>query len=221
MVTLRLPHFGKARRLGAPDTKPASPRGALHVVVALFGLFAVQAVTAAALDLNDFYADPTVTVAGDGSSALIEEEAGFGFVLLANDPGLGDPEVLIAAAGEMLSFNYEFDEAPGNADEFSVFIIDATTGASVGAPFELFFYEDAAGRADWLLDDLVGRTLGLQFQLARMPGDTDNHGSLVSISNVRVHAMPLPPAAALLMLPIATLIASGRRRAKAARPNNT
>jgi hypothetical protein len=59
------------------------------------------------IDLNDFVADPAVTVAPDGSSALIAEDPDpfVDFVLLVNDPAQGDPNAIIPGPGTLLSFD--------------------------------------------------------------------------------------------------------------------
>src|SRR5438445_10676534 len=86
---------------------------------------------AGSINLNDFFADPTVTVAPDGLSAVLKEDPVTGFVLLANDPGLGDPNVILPGAGVSLIFDFTFAQGPpGNNDEFGAFIIDANTGSS-------------------------------------------------------------------------------------------
>ena len=172
---------------------------------------ALTNVHAAPIDLRDFFADPTVTVASDGAAALLEEDPGFGLVLLANDPGLGDPEVLVPAAGTVLRFDYVFDEGAGNDDEFGVFIVDAATGFSVDAPYEFFIQQDAAGSVEWSLGPLLGMSIGLQFQLASMPGDAASTSTLTISDVVQVTAIPLPPAAALLLPAVWTLAVMRRR----------
>ena len=63
------------------------------------------------IDLNDFTPSPTVTIAVDGLSALMTEEADPNdFVFLSNDPGLGDPNVIIPGPFVSLVFDYVFDE---------------------------------------------------------------------------------------------------------------
>ena len=77
-----------------------------------------QELYAVPIDLNDFFADPTVTVTPDGSFASITEDPGLSAVLLSNDPGLGDPNVIIPGLGVLLSFDFSFNEAGGELDEF-------------------------------------------------------------------------------------------------------
>ena len=83
--------------------------------VFLFAATGTNATSIVPVDLNDFFADPTVTVAGDGSSALMAEDAIITPVLLANDPGLGDPNVIIAGAGTSLIFDFDFGSNRPNA----------------------------------------------------------------------------------------------------------
>ena len=79
------------------------------------------------VDLNDFYADPTVTVASDGSSATLQEDLVYTSVFLSNDPGCGDPGIDISLDAMSLSFDYDFNEASGNTDEFYVWLFDPST----------------------------------------------------------------------------------------------
>src|SRR6185436_5232507 len=74
------------------------------------------------LSFNDFYADPSVTVAPDGATALMAEDAGLSFVLLANDPFFGDPQIVVPGVGTQLLFDYAFAEAAGQDDQFRAFV---------------------------------------------------------------------------------------------------
>jgi len=135
------------------------------------------------IDLNDFFADPEVTVAGDGSSADFVESSFVANVLLSNDPGLGDPEVIIASAGALLKFDYTFTEGNGNDDEFAVLVLD-DFGLSAGAAFELVFSDSSSGSATFDLSTLVGIPfLGLQFSLDSFDSLLD---STASVSNLRI-----------------------------------
>lgn len=161
----------------------------LSLLLFVSGLTEAQATL---IDLNDFFADPTVTVAVDGSSAMIAEDPFFFSVLLSNDPGLGDPEVIVAAAGVSLLFDFDFVEGPvGEDDEFGAFLIDAGTGFSLGSPFEFFIDASSAGTVSFDLSGLVGTTLGLQFQLGALLGDAA-FDSLVTISNVQLQTVSVP-----------------------------
>ena len=105
----------------AAKTKQGGIMRKISVVVVIFiGLMLLPILPANAtfIDLNDFFADPTVTVESTGFSALIEEDAGLEPefpVILSNDPYLGDPEVIFPG---LLSFEYDFMEGFENNDEF-------------------------------------------------------------------------------------------------------
>ena len=60
------------------------------------------------IDLNDFFADPEVTVSGAGDTAGFVESQSFFSTILSNDPGLGDPNVVLAGAGTQLLFDFVF-----------------------------------------------------------------------------------------------------------------
>lgn len=162
---------------------------------------AADVAAAGVVDLNDFYKDPSVSVVANGSSASFTEDANLGQVILSNDPGLGDPEVIVAAAGRTLSFDYSFTlGGAGNLDEFGAFVIDSDTGLSAGAAFQFFRQTTGSGTVTFDLSSLVsGPThLGLQFQLSSLPNDA-GRTSLLFLSNVRTTdttttAVPLPPA---------------------------
>ncbi len=141
------------------------------------------------IDLNSFFADPSVSVAINGLSALINEDFLISPVLLANDPGLGDPNIIIPAANTALFFDYDFSTATTEADEFGAFVIDSATGFSVGEAFEFFTAASGQGTVWFDLTSLVGGTLGLQFQLSSLVGDT-GIASFVTISNVRLDPLP-------------------------------
>ena len=194
-------------------------KGALRFNKALFFLpllillltgqsFAIQ------IDLNDFYADPTVTVSADGSSALMEEDAMFSIVILSNDPGLGDPNVVIPNVDILLLFDYDFIEGPGSDDEFSAFVLDGITGIPVGPPFEFFVQDSASGTISFDLTPLFGQTLGLQFELAALSGDSDLL-STVNISNVSLDpGTPIPEPGTLTLLGVGLLCLASFSRKK-------
>lgn len=159
---------------------------------------------AARIDLNTFFADPTVSIVADGSIATLLEDPdpGIDQVLLANDPGLGDPEVIIPGSGISLSFDWEFAEAAGENDDFGFFLIDAATGASAGAAYELSVQDSMTGTFSVELDALSGLTLGAQFQLTSLFGDS-GAGSSVIISDLQLSGATVPaPPSWLLMLTV-------------------
>ena len=146
---------------------------------------------AAVLDLNEFFFDPTVEVASDGSMAVMNEDPLFALVLLSLDPGLGEPNLIIPGSGVELLFDYDVDIPPSegedavNNDRFSAFLLDASTGLSLGGPFEFVTSSSAMGELLFDLSTLTGRTIGLQFQLEALPGDIGLN-STAKISNVRL-----------------------------------
>ena len=162
-----------------------------RLAIALVWSIAPVTLVAAPIDLNDFFADPTVTVAADGSAAALQEDPNLGAVLLSNDPGFGDPQVVFPAAGLLLLFNYDFIEGSGEADELGAFVIDAATGLSAGPSFEFFTQSSGSGTVAFDLTSLVGQTLGLQFQLSALPGDS-GLSSIATVSQVRLEPVPEP-----------------------------
>ena len=135
--------------------------------------FVVGSASAAtiSINLNDFFADPSVSVTAGGASASITETPLLFSTLLANDPSLGDPNIVIPGIGTTLNFSYDFTEAAGENNEFGVFIIDGATGGSVGSAFEFFTQDSSSGMISFDLTSLAGRTLGLQFELNALFGD--------------------------------------------------
>ena len=110
-------------------------------------------------------------------------------MLLSNDPGLGDPEVITAGAGIFLTFDYSFVEGINSNDEFGAFILDST-GASAGPDYELFTQDTSSGTVSFDLSGLTNEPfIGLQFQLLSFPGDSDLD-SVVTIEDVQVIPEP-------------------------------
>jgi hypothetical protein len=141
------------------------------------------------LNSSNFSADPVTAVdfAGDGLSALIREDQAISPVFLSNDPGLGNPEVILAGNGVVLSFDYNFlmGTSASENDEFGVFVLNAA-GVSAGPMFEFFTTSSGSGSVSFNLSSLVGEPfLGLQFQLSSLPGD-GGLDSIVTISNLQL-----------------------------------
>jgi hypothetical protein len=173
-------------------------------------LVAVQA-HASPIDLGDFFADPTVTVAADGSTATLAEDPSLSPVLLVNNPGFGDPNVIIPGINTFLEFNYVFNEPVLNEDEFGVFVIDATTGSSAGMAYEFFLSVSGSGFISFDLTSLVGKILGLQFQLSSFFADAALT-STVEISNVQLveRVVPVPSTIFLLGLGLLGIVLKRR-----------
>ena len=194
------------------DAAEKAPRFVSAAVFAYLGMG--LSLPATPIDLNDFFADPTVTVSADGSSATLAEDQALGFVLLSNDPGLGDPNVIVPGPAITLLFQFDFVEGPGETDEFGAFVIDAATGFSAGPSFEFFAQSSSSGTVAFDLTSLVGKTLGLQFQLSALPGDSGLL-STATVSEVRLQPVPEPStsllfASALLLMYLFRKAALGR-----------
>jgi hypothetical protein len=180
----------------------------------LYALIATPAyATIVPIDLNDFSADPTVSVVPDGTSATLEEDPFLIAVLLYNDPGLGDPEVIIPGVGTKLSFDFDFTEGMGEDDEFVAFVLNAATGLPITG-FEFSTATSSSGSVLFDLTSLDGLTLGLEFQLISGFSDT-NFNSTVVVSNVQLEtpmpAVPEPSTLVLLSLGLAGLSFTRRR----------
>ncbi len=169
----------------------------VRIAILLASLACSAGAYATPIDLNDFYADPTVTVAADGSSAVMAEDSFFSLVILSNDPFLGDPNVIIPGVGVGLFFDYVFTEGAVDDDEFGVFVIDVATGLSAGAAFEFYADASASGTQMFDLTSLVGETLGLQFELNAYDFSLQSE---VEISNVRLEMIAVPEPSILLLM---------------------
>lgn len=167
------------------------------------------------LSFHDFYADPSVTVTPDGSAALMAEDPALSFVLLANDPFFGSPPIVAAGLGTRLLFDYVFAEAAGEDDQFRAFVFDSATGVTA-AGLEFLTAEPGNGTVAFDLSGLVGLTLGMQFELASLFGDT-GLGSSAGIANLRLETpepigVPEPSTLALWMAALLSSTVAARRR---------
>lgn len=148
-----------------------------------------SAIITPALDSNNFFTDPSSAVdfAVDGLSLVVREDPEFSSVIVSNDPGLGDPIILIPVPGAILSFNYDFvvgSTQPEN-DEFGAFLLDSA-GNSAGGAFEFFTSTSGSGSVTFDLSSFVGDPfVGIQFQLSSLPGD-GGMDSFVTISNLQL-----------------------------------
>ena len=156
------------------------------LLVAVSLLLVCGQAMAVPIDLNDFYADSTVTVSADGSSALMEEDQWLSTVLLSNDPFFGDPGVFIPLDSATLTFDYSFSEPTGNDDSFFAWLFDPST-------FTVELANSGAGTVTWDLlgASFLGTTVAMEFQLNANQGDTALT-STVSISNVQTNPVPEP-----------------------------
>lgn len=151
------------------------------------------------IDLNDFYADPTVTVSADGSSALMLEDPFLSTVLLSNDPFYGDPGVFFSTDSATLTFDYSFSEPAGNDDQFYVWLFDPVTHTVLrdthGNALSFSIADSGSGTVTWdiLGADFLGSSvgMGMEFQLNANIGDPDLT-SVVTVSDVQTNPVPEP-----------------------------
>jgi hypothetical protein len=134
------------------------------------------------IDLNLFYADSSVVIESDGSSATLFEDASLDSVLLGNDPFFGDPALIEPGTGVLLAFDYAFTETEGG-DEFFAWLFEATTRQSL---VSWFCDASCAGSALVDLTPFSGFTLRLEFQLSSIPPGDFDEVSTVRISNLDV-----------------------------------
>jgi len=134
-------------------------------ILCVFMLFAQPATSAVIpIDLNDFYADFSVTISPDGTSALMAEDPSLSAVYLANDPFFGDPGIAVPANLLSLEFYLNFFMAEDNEDTFLATLFDGDTGGFIAD----FYLDDSwEGLVFWDLSTLDPATtlFGLEFQL--------------------------------------------------------
>jgi hypothetical protein len=159
------------------------------------GLLSLKA-TAASIDLNDFFGDPEVTIAPDGGSAVFTESMFSTVVQLTNDPFLGDPFIIVPSASTFLTFNFVFNEAPGDDDQFSAYLFYAPDGPLSGVLDQFSANSSQAGMVSFDLSPYVSGTevlqLGLQFELFDVSGGSLD--STATVSNLALTQVPVPAA---------------------------
>ena len=177
---------------------------AIFLVCFALLLFLQGQAWAISIDLNDFYADPSVTVASDGSWATLNEDSNLVSVLLSNDPWYGDPGTDIPLDAVSLTFDYNFVEGPvDNIDEFYVWLFDWSTHSVLndidGNPLEFWTENTGSGTVTWNLSGatFLDSNVGMEFQLNVLSGDI-GADSLVTVSNVNIN--PVPEMATLFLV---------------------
>ena len=171
------------------------------------------------VDLNDFYADPTVTVASDGSSATLVEDPGYTSVFLSNDPWLGDPGLDIPLDAMSLTFDYDFAEGTGDIDEFYAWLFDPSTYSVLndfdGNPLEFWTHDTGSGTVTWnmLGASFLGSNVGMEFQLNALLGDSSTE-SWVTVSNVNINPVPEPATLFLIGSGLAGLFVARKTKQK-------
>ncbi len=191
-------------------TKHTSAIEHLLFLIAAFFIGTAQA-SVIPIDLNLFFADAEVTVSAAGDIATFEESEFFFSSILSNDPGLGDPEVILAGPGTTLKFEFDFLEGVGEDDFFFAAILDST-GFSAGLGFEFETSSTSSGTVSFDLSALIltSAPFGLQFELVH--GLTDSLlTSVLTISDLSLVTVDEPPVVMLMLIGL-LLIGLKRRR---------
>ena len=163
------------------------------VSVCLATLFIASTSFAATISvgLNDFFADFTVSIAADGQSAVMTEDAFAATVYLANDPFFGDPGIAVPADVSSLDFHLGFIEPEFNDDTFLATLFDGDTGTFIDD-----FYLDATWDGGVSFDltglDSTITLLGLEFQLNAWDWELDSSATISSLAFQTVDAGPEP-----------------------------
>lgn len=157
---------------------------------------------------NNWFRFPRVAVKFEdgGLTALLSENGRNDSVFLENDPGFGDPEVIIPAPGsQFLNFEYSFLEGESlpekpEYDRFEAFLFDADAKTSFGAyqkfgdRHQFVTETTSSGSITFDLSEFLSPgapTLGLHFDLSRPDGSLDKgRESTVAISNLRFESGP-------------------------------
>ena len=123
------------------------------------------------IDLNRFDVLPagaggSVAVSTDGISATISENSEFLSVILSNDPGSGNPRIIVSGEGVTVQFDYDFSEGEGEDDLFEAFILDGNGNPAAGENKEFSVAETNSGTIIFDVSDLMNEPfIGLQFPI--------------------------------------------------------
>lgn len=149
-------------------------------------------VSADPVNINQFKVIPveaadSVIIAADGSSVTIPENSDFISVILSNDPGSGDPRIIVAGEGVIIQFEYEFTEGDGEDDVFEAFII-GSNGPIAGENTEFLIDDTNSGTVVFDVSTSIGEPfIGLQFQLSSRFVSDSGTSSSVTISNLQIN----------------------------------
>lgn len=139
------------------------------------------------LSFNDFFADPSVSVAADGSEATIREDIDFAVSTISLDPFLGDPDIIIPGLNVFLNFDFSFNEALNENDEFVYALFDSSTLEDLAFAA---FTDSKADSVSLDLSSFVGRALGLYFGLNSLDSLLDSTANISNLSLITVISPP-------------------------------
>ena len=188
------------------------------ILVLLVGLLSPLTVYAAPISLLDFTPAGDVFVAADGSEATLTFNTNsFGQAELTNN---GVPNVIIAANGTSLEFNYDYFMSAFSLTVFEARLFDTADGIFGGTLDSLFvdrFTFPQSGAVSWDLSGYTGLTLGLDFRLDNMDPGLQFSGTLTTISNLAIvdnlpSPVPVPAAIWLFGTALIGFIGISRRR---------
>jgi len=178
-------------------------------LIVLIGLFVIPVWHANAaridIDLRDFFADPTVTVAADGKSASMAEDTldpPLVPILLSNDPFFGEPGISVPEGILALNFDYEFIPVSGinSGDGLYASLFDGNDASLLD---EFWVDTSDIGTVSWDLSSIDPgiNLLGLEFQLWSYNYD-DQSSPVANISNIYIEtaAAPVPEPATMILV---------------------
>lgn len=163
------------------------------------------------LDFNNFFsiADPNeVNISLDGQAVIFSESIFLTPLVLINDPGLGDENIIAPAINRSLVFDFNFAEGVFDNDGFGAYLFDSDLGEFAGLEDSFEIDSSNFGTFSFDLSNLLGKALGLSFVLSEFDYANTNVGSMLTISSLRlvdnysaVNKTPIPePSSDLLIL---------------------
>jgi hypothetical protein len=170
---------------------PSSARtpAAMHFWL-LFAVFAESGSAHAIespLSLADFFsAQESVTVQSNGSRATMAESSVISVVSLENDPSLQDRILLVPQADSEFHFDYQFEEATGENDQFVAVLFDTARGPVDGELSIIELNSSATGTGQFVLSNRNVSGLGVIFQLHELNPAAGSATSSVTLSNLRL-----------------------------------